>query len=121
MNAAVKPRPPRCQRISYSRCRSSGVAARADWPLTGTTIADARLAGLAAELGVVGLHLGARTSGSSGAFRAGTLKFGVRWKTTSAAACRAMIGIDWIADEPVPMTPTRWPVKSTPACGQWPV
>jgi hypothetical protein len=25
-----------------------------------------------------------------------------------------MIGIDWIAEEPVPMTPTRSPVKSRP-------
>ena len=25
------------------------------------------------------------------------------------------------ADDPVPMTPTRWPVKSTASCGQWPV
>jgi hypothetical protein len=32
-----------------------------------------------------------------------------------------MIGIDWMAEEPVPMTATRWPVKSTPSCGQWPV
>ena len=30
-----------------------------------------------------------------------------------------MIGMDWIAEEPVPMTPTRWPVKSTSVCGQW--
>ena len=28
---------------------------------------------------------------------------------------------DWMAVEPVPMTPTRWPVKSTRSCGQWPV
>jgi hypothetical protein len=53
--------------------------------------------------------------------RAGTLKFGVRWKTNRCAAWAAMIGIDWIADEPVPITPTRWPVKSTPSCGQRPV
>src|SRR5713101_5644554 len=33
------------------------------------------------------------------------LKFGVRWKTTSWAACLAMIGIDWMAEEPVPMYP----------------
>ena len=32
-----------------------------------------------------------------------------------------MIGIDWIAEEPVPMTPTRRPVKSTPSCGHRPV
>src|SRR2546430_464332 len=31
-----------------------------------------------------------------------------------------MIGIDWMADEPVPITPTRWPLKSTPSCGQRP-
>ena len=45
----------------------------------------------------------------------------MRWNTVSSAACRAMIGIDWIADEPVPITPTRFPVKSTPSCGQRPV
>ena len=32
-----------------------------------------------------------------------------------------MMGMDWMAEEPVPMTPTRWPVKSTPSCGQYPV
>jgi len=42
------------------------------------------------------------------------LKFGVRWNTVVCAAWAAMIGIDWIAEEPVPMTATRWPVKSTP-------
>ena len=52
---------------------------------------------------------------------AGRLKFGVRWNTVRWSACWAMIGIDWIADDPVPMTPTRWPVKSTPSWGQWPV
>ena len=30
----------------------------------------------------------------------------------------AISGIDWMPDEPVPMTPTRLPVKSTPSCGQ---
>jgi len=53
--------------------------------------------------------------------RAGTLKFGVRWNTNSCAACWAMTGMDWIADDPVPITPTRWPVKSTPSCGHAPV
>ena len=32
-----------------------------------------------------------------------------------------MIGMLWIADEPVPITPTRLPVKSTPSWGQRPV
>ena len=29
-----------------------------------------------------------------------------------------MIGIDWMPDEPVPITPTRLPVRSTPSWGQ---
>ena len=32
-----------------------------------------------------------------------------------------MMGMDCIADEPVPMTPTRFPEKSTFSCGQRPV
>ena len=54
----------------------------------------------------------------TGPLRAGIEKFGVRWKTVSSRACSAMIGIDWMPDEPVPMTATRLPVKSTPSCGQ---
>ena len=49
------------------------------------------------------------------------LKFGVRWKTVRCAACFAICGIDWIADDPVPITPTRLPAKSTPSCGHRPV
>jgi len=45
----------------------------------------------------------------------------VRWNTVSSEACCAMIGIDWIAEEPVPIMPTRSPVKSTPWCGHSPV
>ena len=48
-------------------------------------------------------------------------EFGVRWNTVRCAACLAITGIAWIADEPVPITPTRIPVKSTPSCGQCPV
>ena len=50
--------------------------------------------------------------------RAGIEKFGVRWNTVSSSACAAIRGIDWTADEPVPITATRWPVKSTPSWGQ---
>src|SRR5438067_11589611 len=32
-----------------------------------------------------------------------------------------MMGIDWTPDEPVPITPTRNPVKSTPSWGHNPV
>ena len=42
----------------------------------------------------------------------------MRWKTVSWLAWRAMSGMDWMPDEPVPMTATRWPVKSTPSWGQ---
>ena len=42
----------------------------------------------------------------------------MRWKTVSWSACAAISGIDWIPDEPVPITATRLPVKSTPSCGQ---
>ena len=51
----------------------------------------------------------------------GNGKFAVRWNTVRWLACSAITGTDWIADDPVPMTPTRWPVKSTGSCGQWPV
>jgi hypothetical protein len=50
------------------------------------------VAGLAPMLGMFAFL--ASCSRSIGAFRAGMLKFGVRWKTTSEAACRAMSGID---------------------------
>jgi hypothetical protein len=45
-------------------------------------------------------------------------KLGVRWNTVSSDAWLAMTGMDWIALEPVPITATRRPVKSTPSCGQ---
>ena len=32
-----------------------------------------------------------------------------------------MTGMAWMPEEPVPKTPTRWPVKSTTSCGQSPV
>ena len=40
-------------------------------------------------------------------------KFGVRWNTVRSAAWRAMTGMDWMPDEPVPITPTRIPSKRT--------
>ena len=57
-------------------------------------------------------------SAGGGPLCAGSEKFGVRWNTVSSAACSAISGIDWMPDEPVPMTATRLPVKSTPSCGQ---
>ena len=52
---------------------------------------------------------------AAGPLCAGMEKFAVRWKTVSWLASRAMSGMDWMPDEPVPMTATRWPVKSTPS------
>ena len=43
----------------------------------------------------------------SGVLLAGTLKLAVRWKTVTCAACAAICGIDWMPDEPVPITATR--------------
>ncbi len=57
-------------------------------------------------------------SAGIGPLKAGMEKLGVRWKTVRVCACSAMMGIDWMADEPVPMTPTRLPVRSTPSWGQ---
>ena len=45
----------------------------------------------------------------------------MRWKTLTWRAWRAISGIDWMPDEPVPMTPTTSPAKSTGSCGQVPV
>ena len=63
----------------------------------------------------------AARSAGSGPLCAGSAKFGVRWNTVSCAAWSAMIGIDWMADEPVPITATRLPLRSTPSWGQRPV
>ena len=45
-----------------------------------------------------------RLASGIGPLLAGIEKLGVRWKTVSCAACAAMIGIDWMAEEPVPIT-----------------
>ncbi len=57
-------------------------------------------------------------SSEIGPLRAGIEKLGVRWNTVSWSASAAISGIDCTADEPVPITATRLPVKSTPSCGQ---
>src|ERR1700694_525069 len=53
-----------------------------------------------------------RSSAVSSALRAGMEKFAVRWNTVRWLAASAIMGTDWIADDPVPITPTRRPVKS---------
>nr|WP_293244051.1 hypothetical protein [Panacagrimonas sp.] len=58
------------------------------------------------------------SSSVSGRLHAGTEKLGVRWNTVSRTATSAISGVDWIADEPVPITATRGTVKSTPSRGQ---
>ena len=49
------------------------------------------------------------------------VNWAVRWNTVRCPACSAITGMAWMPDAPVPITPTRWPVKSTGSCGQLPV
>ena len=49
------------------------------------------------------------------------VKFAWRWNTVKCAASCAITGIAWIADEPVPITATRMPLKLTGSWGQRPV
>ena len=37
----------------------------------------------------------------------------MRWKISRCSTCSATIGANWAALQPVPMTPTRLPVRST--------
>ena len=62
--------------------------------------------------------MSSRRSCDGGPLWAGIEKFGVRWNTTSSPACSAISGIAWIPDDPVPITATRLPVRSTPSWGQ---
>ena len=50
---------------------------------------------------------------SSGASSLGRHQIGVRWKTVSRSTSGAIAGITWIAEAPVPTTPTRLPRRST--------
>jgi hypothetical protein len=61
---------------------------------------------------------GASRSGGTGPSPAGIEMFGVRWNAVGWRAFLAMIGIDWMPDEPVPLTATRLPLRSTPPSGQ---
>ena len=49
------------------------------------------------------------------------VNWAVRWNTVSRPACSAMTGMAWMAEAPVPMTATRWPVRPTGSRGQFPV
>lgn len=49
------------------------------------------------------------------------LNCAVRWNTVTCRARSAISGMAWIPEEPVLITPTRLPVKSTSRCGQFPV
>ena len=67
--------------------------------------------------GPVGSQRG-QALGDGGPLWAGIEKFGVRWNTVSWRPGAAISGMDWMPDEPVPMTATRLPVRSTPSWGQ---
>ena len=53
------------------------------------------------------------SSGVTGRLPAGKANCGVRWSTVTCAASRAISGIAWIPEEPVPITATRFPAKET--------
>jgi hypothetical protein len=50
-------------------------------------------------------------------FLFGTAKFAVRWNTYRRPAPAAISGAIWMPVDPVPMRPTRLPVKSAPSRG----
>jgi hypothetical protein len=56
----------------------------------------------------------------------GNVHPGVRWKTNRWPTFGWISGMNWAADDPVPMAATRWPVRSCPwshraEWKQWPV
>lgn len=106
--------PPSCQPASKRRSRSSSDTCKALLVATGsgTPMRDHRAA---SRYVGVSASTAAFIFDGIGPLPAGTEKFGVRWKTVSAFASLAMSGMAWMPEEPVPMTATRWPVKSTPS------
>ena len=58
-----------------------------------------------------------RSSLSTGSVRCApeSRSSGCAGRQSAALAWAAISGIDWIADEPVPITATRLPVRSTPS------
>ena len=61
------------------------------------------------------------SSGVIGRLLSGVAQFGVRWYTVSEATSGAMIGMTCTPLDPVPMTATRLPLKSTSVFGHRPV
>ena len=70
-----------------------------------------------AEAGVVGLDARFECGVERGVVRRGRIGRGAL-EHRQLRACRAMSGMACTADEPVPTTATRWPLKSTGSCGQ---
>src|SRR4029453_10193063 len=117
LNAATIPyKVPDSHAFSNCASRASSSTRSAECSGIGTTTParDARIAWRCSRARALRALI---ASGSSGAFFAGIVKFGVRWNTVTCAACSAMTGIDWIPDKPPPMTPTRRPLNATPSCG----
>ena len=122
VNASRKPKPPCAQRRSNSSRRSSSPTSSADLslathdPKTPCTV-----------------RLACSRFAANGQLHARLLRRVARAVVRRNAEVRralehrdvlglpAMTGIDWIPDEPVPMTPTLRPLKSTPSWGQRPV
>jgi AcrR family transcriptional regulator len=110
---------PRPRRPGTWRCTRHQTR-RAPTPSPRAPVRRTRTRAGLAVLAVGGLA-SATFSAVSGRFPSGIEKFGVRWNTTVSAACSASSGIAWMPDEPVPITASRLPVRSTSSCGQCPV
>ncbi len=108
--------PPACHRSVNSRCTSSGGSDSTGRPVPaiGTPRNDSRASARYSRY----RDLKASSSASShGRFLFGTAKFAVRWNTYRCSATAAISGATWMPVDPVPMSPTRLPAKSTPSCG----
>jgi hypothetical protein len=121
LNAPPTAKPPRAHRSSKMRRRCSASTSRAEIGLGSDVRKPPCDIRSSRRFSSRRAFQSAMAAMSRGRLWAGTLKLGVRWKMVRRRAWSAMTGIDWMAEEPVPITPTRWPVKSTPSRGQRPV
>ena len=109
----MKSFPPTAQNFSYTLLRSSSVRANAE-PASGATGAPPRVHfPLSTMASYWGLTSSSMNFLSMLACRAGTVNWGVRWNTVRCPACSAITGIDCTPLDPVPITATRFPEKST--------
>ena len=116
--ASQNAKPPASHILSNSCSRSSGVASSTDFGMKFSSKPKNESLMRWRIAVVIGL---ARFGdlGIDAAVARGHAERRVRWNTVRCLACCAISGIAWTPVAPVPMTPTRLAVKSTPSCGHW--